>query len=72
MHKVNKKVIHNGKTYEKGDAIKKDDAGFKQLHADGHIESFAAEEKAEGEEAVAGEGEEAAAADEKHSGRRRR
>lgn len=46
-HKLNKDVLHNGKSYLKGSKIKSSDEGFKAIVDGGHADPLDVEEKAE-------------------------
>lgn len=52
-HRMNKNVTHDGKALPKGSVIKEDHAAFKEMKAQGHVESIGdvepTEEKTDGE-----------------------
>lgn len=48
--KMNKNVHHNGVAYKKDQMVSESDEGFKQLLADGHVDSHDAPAASEGDE----------------------
>jgi hypothetical protein len=46
LYKLNKNILHNGKTYAKDSFIKESDDGFKSIVANGHCEIISDEVKA--------------------------